>query len=87
MKKIKKKTPWSWAASRIVKTELTKRDLTYKGLCQKLERIGVEENENNVKSKLERGSFNVVFFLQVLQALEIKELVLDDIVFTQEKLR
>ena len=74
---------WARAAIKILKTELSKRDLTYKDLTQKLNSMDVNETEGSIKVKLSRGTFSAIFFLQVLYALEIKNLIIDDIFFNE----
>jgi hypothetical protein len=72
---------WSKATSKILKTELAKRDVTYGELKIKLEKMGVKESETNIKNKLSRGTFSAIFFLQCLRALGVQSLLLDDVVF------
>jgi hypothetical protein len=72
---------WESIAPKIIKGELLKRGLKYHHLVQKLEEIDVYETEANLKSKLSRGTFSVIFFLQALHALDVKNLPLDDSLF------
>ena len=76
-----KKDIWVNAAPKILKGELLKRELKYYDLTKKLIAMGIHETENSVRNKLSRGSFNVIFFLQVLRAIGVKNLVLDDAIF------
>ena len=78
---MKIENSWESIAPKIIKAELIKRGLTYQHLAVKLGEIGVRETETNIKGKLARGSFNVVFFLQVLHALGIQNLQLDSSLF------
>jgi hypothetical protein len=52
-------------ASRILKAELVRRDMTYKGLANLL----TDENYVQLKTKINRGSFSAAFFIKVLRAM------------------
>lgn len=60
---------WNNEARRILRSELTRRDITYGRLVRMLEKIGVEETERSVSNKLSRGTFSFVFFLQCMRAI------------------
>lgn len=68
------KIDWSAKASNLLKSELKRRGLTYADLVQKLDKIGIPEKEVNIRNKLSRGTFTAAYFLQVLEALGVKEL-------------
>jgi hypothetical protein len=76
-----KNIEWDNVALIIIKTELSKRHLTYQDLAEKLKAIGIEENVRNMSNKLSRGSFSAIFFIQCLHALGVKQLNLDDCFF------
>jgi hypothetical protein len=42
-----------------------------------LKRIGVKEEEHNLRNKVARGKFTAAFFLQCLSAIGTKEIRLD----------
>lgn len=65
---------WQGKAAKILKIELLKRELTYKQLEEKLEAIGVKQTEATIKTKLKRGTFSAVFFLQCLHVMGAKTL-------------
>ncbi|MFU8797116.1 MAG: DUF6471 domain-containing protein [Gammaproteobacteria bacterium] len=75
------KNSWESIAPKILKGELLKRGMKYHHLIDKLKEIGIQETESNIKSKLSRGSFNVIFFLQALHAIGVKNILLDDSLF------
>lgn len=72
---------WTKAVAKILKTELAKRDITYKQLKDMLEKIGVNESEDNIKNKLSRGTFSAVFFVQCMRAIGVQSLVFDEAIF------
>ncbi len=65
----KTKDLWAERARNLLKGELARRGLSYEDLAMKLQKIGVEENANNLRSKINRGTFSAAFLLQVLQAV------------------
>lgn len=52
-------------ASRILKAELARRDISYKELA----RLLPDENYVQLKTKINRGSFSAGFFIKVLRAI------------------
>ncbi|KMZ13286.1 GMP synthase, PP-ATPase domain/subunit [Candidatus Burkholderia humilis] len=60
---------WYKEARGVLRTELVRRDVTYRNLAMKLQAIGVDESERSVANKLTRGSFSFAFFLQSMKAL------------------
>ena len=65
-------------ASKIIKIELTKQDLGYEQLAQKMKDIGIDETKANIANKLSRGTFSFIFALQIFEAIGIKTLRLKD---------
>ncbi len=67
-------------ASRFLKAELKRADVTYEELAQRLKKHGLpNETENSIKSKLKRGTFAATFLLACLAALELDGITLEDI--------
>jgi hypothetical protein len=65
---------WENRVKTLIKIELTKQDLSYKDLAEKLHAIGVPETEPNVRNKLSRGTFSAMFLVQCLEAMGLSEL-------------
>ena len=65
-------------AKGLLKAELKRRNMTYADLVGMLKRIGVKEEEHNLRNKVARGKFTAAFFLQCLTAIGVKELRLAD---------
>ena len=63
---------WKSNAKNILKAELTRLGVSYDVLVEKLNAIGVDENYNTVNTKINRGTFSFMFFVQCMKALEIK---------------
>ena len=68
------KVDWNAKAANLLKSELKRHGLTYAGLVEALDRIGVAEKEVNVRNKLSRGTFTAAYLLQCLEAVGAKEL-------------
>jgi hypothetical protein len=65
---------WQDRVKGLLKSELKKRNLSYRDLSEKLSAIGVHDSERNISNKLSRGSFTAVFLIQCLDAIECKTL-------------
>jgi hypothetical protein len=57
----------------LLKGELKRRGVTYRGLAEKLAAIGVQETERNLNNKISRGRFTAAFFLQCLDAIGARD--------------
>lgn len=67
-------------ASRFLKAELKRADVTYAELAQRLAKHGLKsETADSIKAKLARGTFAATFFLACLAALEMEGVHLEDI--------
>jgi hypothetical protein len=65
---------WEDKVKGLLKGELKRRGLSYAELVGKLADIGVMDSEPNIRNKLSRGKFTAVFFVQCLEAIEVREL-------------
>ena len=61
-------------AANLLKAELKRAGVTYKELVVKLEAIGVQEKEVNIRNKLARGKFSAAFLFYCLEAIGVREL-------------
>lgn len=64
---------WSREAFGFMRVEMARRKVTYKKLAVRLEAMGVDETAKSVASKISRGSFSFVFFLQAMKALNVQK--------------
>ena len=62
-------TEWQARVKGILKAELKRRNVSYRDLVEKLATIGVNETEQNIRTKISRGGFTAVFFVQCLVAI------------------
>lgn len=63
------RTDWEAQARGIIRAEMARQNVTYSQLVERLESIGVTEDERNLRNKVSRGKFTAAFLLQVLAAL------------------
>lgn len=69
------RTGWEAKVRGIIRAEMAKQNITYSQLQQRLESIGVKEDERNLRNKVSQGrKFTAVFILQCLEALEATKL-------------
>lgn len=69
---------WQIRVKGLLKAELSRRNLTYTDLADKLAAIGIKEDRRNLSNKIARGSFTAVFFVQCLTAIGCHTLHLED---------
>jgi hypothetical protein len=69
---------WQDRVKGLLKAELKRRNVSYRGLVERLEALGIHETEANIKNKISRGGFTAVFFVQCLVAIGCTTLRLED---------
>lgn len=70
---------WADRAKRLLKAELTRADITYEALAERLTASGMPETKASVASKLSRGTFSASFMLAALRAAGCPAIRLEDI--------
>jgi hypothetical protein len=70
---------WGQRASAFLKTEMKKANVTYAELVKRLKKHGLKETEAGITMKLKRGSFSAVFFLACIAALDLEQVVLEEL--------
>jgi hypothetical protein len=68
---------WSDRVKRLLKAELTRRDVSYRDLATRLAAIGVPDEERNISNKISRGGFTAAFFFQCMDAIGCRTIHLD----------
>lgn len=71
------RTDWEAKARGILRSEMAKQNISYLQLVERLESIGVQEDERNLRNKVSRGKFTAAFLFQCLSALGSRQLPLD----------
>ena len=67
-------TEYETRAASILKAELKRAGVTYAQLAERLQGMGIDEKEANIRNKLARGKFSAAFMIQCLTAIGVKEL-------------
>lgn len=68
---------WHKLATNTIKVELARSGIGYEELIRRLEAIGVHESYTGIASKINRGTFSFMFFMQCMKALSINTVRLD----------
>ncbi|HLZ01675.1 MAG TPA: DUF6471 domain-containing protein [Bradyrhizobium sp.] len=76
---LKAEEEWGQRAAAFLKVEMKKADLTYAEMMKRLKKHGLKETEAGITMKLKRGSFSAIFFLACVAALELEQVVLEEI--------
>ncbi len=66
-------------ASRFLKAEMKRANVTYDELALKLKEHGLEETRDSIAAKLKRGTFAATFLLGCIAALEMEGVRLEDL--------
>lgn len=67
---------WKEYVTGLIKAEIARKNLTLIDVAQKLQEIGISETPKNISNKINRGTFGAVFMLQILKAIDCKEVQL-----------
>ena len=70
---------WAAKASRFLKAELKKADVTYEELAVRLNAKGWSETKASIANKLSRGAFTATFFLATLVEIGCQNVRIEDI--------
>lgn len=69
---------WTAYTKQLLRAEMMRRGINYKGLVEKLAAIGVKDSEANLRNKISRGGFTGAFLIQCLIAMGVTSLRLED---------
>ncbi|WP_100656421.1 DUF6471 domain-containing protein [Alteromonas flava] len=77
---------WRIALQRVIKMEMSKRDVTYQALSERLDAIGIQQSADNLRNKINKGILGADLLLQIMSVLNVRSLdfesvteILDDI--------
>ena len=70
---------WGQRASAFLKAKMKESEVTYAELVKRLKKHGLKETEAGITMKLKRGTFTAIFFLACIAALELEQVVLEEI--------
>ncbi len=71
------RTDWEAKARGLLRAEMARHGLTYSQMVEKLETVGISEDERNLRNKVSRGKFTAAFLLQCLSAVGTHTVHLD----------
>ncbi|MEJ2407283.1 MAG: DUF6471 domain-containing protein, partial [Candidatus Thiodiazotropha sp.] len=75
MNKKYDKHDWETAAKNLLKSEMIHREFDYSRLSLQMRKLGFQNvSVNNLRSKINRGSFSAAFFIQALIAMGCEEI-------------
>jgi|APAra7269097403_1048558.scaffolds.fasta_scaffold24501_1 hypothetical protein len=63
------RTYWNEQARNLLQAEMSRRGASYKHLVRLLEADGIKVSEESLMTRVNRGTFPLAFFLQVVRAL------------------
>jgi hypothetical protein len=69
---------WAEDVKRLLRSEMTRRGVTYDELANRLTAMGVNDTSVNLRNKVARGRFSAVFLIQCLDAMGARLLRLGD---------
>jgi hypothetical protein len=69
---------WEELVKNILRAEMMRRGVSYTTLVERLAKIGVTDNELNLRNKVSRGRFTAVFLMQCLKALDAEWIQIPD---------
>ena len=71
-------TDWHGLVKGMLKSEIKRRNMTYEQVSARLAEMGVHETPTNLRTKISRGGFSAVFFVQCLRTVGCKSVALDE---------
>ena len=69
---------WVTYTKQLLRAEMMRKGINYKGLVERLAAVGVNDSEANLRNKISRGGFTGAFLVQCLVAMGVTNLRLDD---------
>ena len=69
---------WVAYTKGLLRSEMMRKGVNYKGLVERLGAVGIRETEANLRNKISRGGFTGAFLIQCLVVMGVTSLRLDD---------
>lgn len=69
---------WAEKAKGLLRAEMARRQVSYKGLAELLSGPDAPENEANLRNKVSRAGFSAAFFLRAMTVIGCKTIRLTD---------
>ena len=71
---MKAEDEWADEVKRMLRSEMTRRGITYEELATRLAAIGSPDTVVNLRNKVARGKFSAVFLVQCLEVMGCRTL-------------
>lgn len=75
---VREDRDWNAYTKNLLRAEMTRRRVTYKGLVEKLAALGISETEASLRNKIGQGEFTGAFLIQCLVAMGVMCLRLEE---------
>ena len=69
-----KNTDWRQLIQRVIKAEMSKRDVKYQDLSDRLHSIGVSQSADNLRNKINKGILGADLFWQIMMVLNVQQI-------------
>lgn len=76
---VSREREWMDRASRFLKAELKRADVTYEELARRLREHGLNETKYSIAAKIGRGTFPATFFMAAMKAIGRENVNLADL--------
>jgi hypothetical protein len=76
---VSREREWMDRASRFLKAELKRADVTYEELARRLREHGFDETKHSVAAKIGRGTFPAAFMIAAMKAIGRENVNLADV--------
>jgi hypothetical protein len=70
---------WRNAVQRLLKTEMSRHDVRYQELSERLAAVGVEQSADNLRNKVNKGILGADLLLQIVSVLNVKAISMADV--------
>lgn len=70
---------WRNAVQRLLKTEMSRHDVRYQELSERLATVGVEQSADNLRNKVNKGILGADLLLQIVSVLNVKAISMADV--------
>ena len=70
---------WRVVVQRMIKTEMSRRDVRYQELSERLAAAGTQQSADNLRNKVNKGILGADLLLQILSVLQVKSLSMQEL--------
>lgn len=70
---------WRNLVQRLIKIEMSRQDVRYQELSERLAAIGVSQSADNLRNKVNKGILGADLLLQIMSVLKVKDIPLADV--------